>query len=168
MERLGEYYIVVPILLGILFFILIEYLLMRNRNSYQIIDPPSTYAQLLHLTEMYESHIKYDKSFTWYMKMARRHKDAKQKIRIPYLNTFLFLVFVLFLVFLIFISIYQQAVSNTDFLIALIALVVLFTGILIIVWHIIIGGIVFHRIIKRIKRQYDLENSEDITIKDLY
>ena len=54
---------------------------------------------------------------------------------------------------------YIVVLVYTDFL-TLIALVVLFTGILIIIWHIIIGGIVFNRIIKRIKRQYDLENKD--------
>ena len=41
MERLGDSYIIIPVLIGIIFFLIIEYISMRNRNSLQIIDPPA-------------------------------------------------------------------------------------------------------------------------------
>ena len=158
MEWLGDGYIIIIIMLGLLCFLIIEYLLIRKRNSYIIIDPPSKKEQLAHLYEMYDAHIKYDKTNVWYKQKVRRKEDAVQKFKVPYMNSiFIFVVFTS--LFIIFICLIQGSTTLGDFSLLVFCTVMFFVAILIYIWHIFIGGIVLHRIIKNIERQYNLESN---------
>ena len=159
MEWLGDGYIIIIIMLGLLCFLIIEYLLIRKRNRYTIIEPPSKEEQLAHLHEMYDAHIKYDKANVWYKQKVKRKVDAIQKFKVPYVNT-AFIISVLVSLFMVFCWLIQQPKTFGDFFLFVFCLVMFCIGFLIYIWHIIITGIIFHRIIKNIEKQYDLESNE--------
>ena len=158
-DWLGNDYIALLILSGILCFIFIEYLLMRNRNSYEIIDPPSKKEQITHLNEMYDAHIRFNKSNVWYKQKVKNKVDAIQTFKVPYVNSaFIFVVCILF--FLLFSLLVQGPATLGDFFLLAFSFVIFFVAILIFIWHIIIGGIIFHRIIKKVKGQCNSESNE--------
>ena len=143
MEWLGDGYIIVIIMLSLLCFVIIEYLIIRKRNNYMIIEPPNKEEQLAHLHEMYNAHIKYDKTHVWYKQKVRRKVDAVQKFKVPYMNSiFIFVVFISF--FILFSWLIQRPTTLGDFSILVFWLVICVIAILAYIWHVIIGGIIFH------------------------
>ena len=161
-ERLGDSYIIVPILIGILLFLIIEYLITRNRNSYQIIEPPNCNEQLAHFDEIYEAIIKYNRGYVWTRQLVYNKKDSAQKFKIPYANLVFILILLSLVIIMIFNFVYPNPQTSGTFLICISVLSILFASILAIVWHGFITGIVFYKIFKKIRKNAGLHDNNDI------
>ena len=158
-ERIGDYYSLLPIVISFVCFLIIEYFVIRSRNKFQVIDPPSIHKQFSYLNEMYSGIFKHNQVNEW-VKTVNNKRRFFRNISFPYAHIILLFICILgFLLGLIFM--YEQPLTTTYFLFCVLALTFIYIGVLVFLWHIVITGVVFHRIIKKVKRRCDLENNKD-------
>ena len=120
MDRLGQNYLLLPIVIAIFLFLIIEYSYISHRTKYKEIDPPSLAEQISYLDEIYNFTIRYNKGTQW----TRRNQGekARNKKGIPYFKSIFSCVFAEFIVLPLVYFLYLQPSTDGKFILLLLVL----------------------------------------------
>lgn len=137
-ERFGAAAFYAPMILGFLFFISFEALMVYIRDTYPLIDPPEKEQQIKHLQEI-SNYMKYIETFV--------------QVKTPYLSTALAPVGIIFIAIPITIWVYFQESNLNEALAQLLVLGFMLSLIPTIIWCVLLRILILNRELNKLKKE---------------
>lgn len=142
-ERLGNFSLLAPLLVGVLLFLIFEYFMLYRRKNTEVVDVPSKYNQYTYFEELYEHSVK--------------NNDAIGKYKTPYLITGLAIIFLAVVAIPIMFWLYNMLGTFGEFMLKLIILSFLLSVLLLTIWNSIIKGIITKKIINKLAEELEIQ-----------
>ena len=158
-QRLGDNYIIIPIILGVLLFLIIESIRIYKRNKFIMVNNPSITDQIHYLVEINEVTLRHNKFNQWKRREIDGDISVKQRIQIPYLGTvFAYLSTIIIMLPTLF-WIYFAPATTMKFMAELLILSIIIALVPYFIWDVIVKGIVTQRLIKDLKLKYSEQSN---------
>lgn len=141
-KEFGLFSFLLPILLGVWFFILFELWMVSIRNTYPLVEAPSSTVQKEYFKVIHD--------------ITLKHNDVLKQIKIPYLANILVVSFIVFAVIPFVYWFYFMPSTIIEFIIKLTVLAILLSLIPNIIWNGIVKTAINNKILNKLN--YELEN----------
>ena len=141
-KEFGLFSFLLPILLGVWFFILFELWMVSIRNTYPLVEAPSSTVQKEYFKVIHD--------------ITLKHNDVLKQIKTPYLANILVVSFIVFAVIPFVYWFYFMPSTIIEFIIKLTVLAILLSLIPNIIWNGIVTTAINNKILDKLN--YDLEN----------
>ena len=141
-KEFGLFSFLLPMILGIWFFILFELWMVSIRNTYPLIEAPSSTVQKEYFEVIHD--------------ITLKHNDVLKQIKTPYLANILVVLFIVFAVIPFVYWFYFMPSTIIEFIIKLVVLAILLSLVPNIIWNGIVKTVINNKILDKLN--YELEN----------
>ena len=138
----GLFSFLLPMILGIWLFILFELWMVSIRNTYPLIEAPSSTIQKEYFEVIHD--------------ITLKHNDVLKQIKTPYLANILVVLFIVFAVIPFVYWFYFMPSTIIEFIIKLVVLAILLSLVPNIIWNGIVKTVINNKILDKLN--YELEN----------
>lgn len=143
-KEFGLFSFLLPILLGVWFFILFELWMVSIRNTYPLIEAPSSTIQKEYFEVIHD--------------ITLKHNDVLNQIKTPYLANILVVLFIVFAVTPFVYWFYFMPSTIIEFIVKLVVLVILLSLVPNIIWNGIVKTVINNKIINELNDELENEN----------
>ena len=145
-KEFGLFSFLLPMVLGIWFFILFELWMISIRNTYPLIEAPSSTVQKEYFEVIND--------------ITLKHNDVLKQIKTPYLANILVVLFIVFAVIPFVYWFYFMPSTIIEFMVKLTILAILLSLIPNIIWNGIVKTVINNKIINELNDELENENWE--------